>query len=237
MINKGLRSILTARHISMEELSTLSGVPLETIRNLFYHKAENPRLNTVLALSRALNVSVESLVQNTVQNAADEDENLLLENYRRCSPHGKYLIDLIASMENEMSTNTLNTSNRYTIPCFTADNAAIDGSFYSTYNATYIDVNTPKAYAAIRIPNNMFAPEYCLNDVVLLSSHFPNSGEHALFLHQGQLYFRKFQIVSATEYLLSAIHGRGPDIHVQNLHQYRLIGTCIGIFRCNLDCF
>ena len=40
--------------LTLEKLSMLSNVPIETIRNIIYRRARNPRVDTLLALSRTL---------------------------------------------------------------------------------------------------------------------------------------------------------------------------------------
>lgn len=62
MIDKQLKITMRKRGITLENLSLQSNVPLETIRNIIYRRAKNPRVDTVLALSRTLNVTMEYLV-------------------------------------------------------------------------------------------------------------------------------------------------------------------------------
>jgi len=234
MISEGLRTAIDAQKITLETLSSQSGVPLETIRNLFYHKAENPRLKTVISLCQALNISVESLISDMYLPIIMEDEKILLEYYRQCSSHGKQLICLIASIESEMLSVCTNTEYRHTVPCFIPTSTSACGSPYTTCDVRYIDVSTPEAFAAIQIPNNLHAPEYFCGDTILLSNRFPDYGEHAFFFYEGNIYLRRFVTISDSEWILSDIHGRTSDIHLDNLHSYRLIGTCIGIMRENI---
>ena len=78
---------------TLENLSKDSGVSLETIRNLYYKKVEDPRIGTVLALCEALNTPVVSLYPYSL--SMEGEENLLL-NYRVCNPCGRKLICCIA---------------------------------------------------------------------------------------------------------------------------------------------
>ncbi|MBQ8638652.1 MAG: helix-turn-helix transcriptional regulator [Lachnospiraceae bacterium] len=106
MISEQLRNQLTRRRITMEDLSSRSGVPLETIRNLMYRKARNPRLGTVVALCRALNLTIDSFLQNS----ACEPEFQLLEQYRLCSVNGKSLIRLIAALDSDTFVTDVDSS-------------------------------------------------------------------------------------------------------------------------------
>ncbi len=230
MISKRLRTILDTQNITMEMLSLQSGVPLETIRNLFYHKAENPRLKTVLALSRALGVTVESLL-SVEQNADDPEDKLLLYHYHQASSHGQHLIRFIASMEADLIHNKNHLPDTHTIPYFYPTNAASDDSFYTTCDVRCLDVSCPEAFAAIRIPNNQNAPEYWKDDILLLANRFPNPGEHTVFYYNSQVHLRKFQLSSSNEYLFTSIYERTPPICISRSDKWLLMGTCIGILR------
>ena len=62
MIDKQLKAMMDKKGLTLEKLSMLSNVPIETIRNIIYRRARNPRVDTLLALSRTLDVSMESLM-------------------------------------------------------------------------------------------------------------------------------------------------------------------------------
>ncbi len=229
MIGEGLRTILDTQNITMEMLSLQSGVPLETIRNLFYHKAENPRLKTVLSLSRALNVPIEALLPPTIPSTERLDEQQLISDYRQCSSHGKHLICFIASLEADMTHH--GHKQQYSVPYFIPTNTAVSGNIYTACDVRSLNVNCLEAFAAICIPNNAHAPEYYQGDILLLANRFPMSGEHAVFSYEGCIHLRKFIISPNEEYILTAIHGRGADIRLKKSDKWTLMGTCIGIMR------
>ena len=54
MIDKQLKAMMDKKGLTLEKLSMLSNVPIETIRNIIYRRARNPRVDTLLALSRTL---------------------------------------------------------------------------------------------------------------------------------------------------------------------------------------
>ena len=64
MIDKQLKAMMDKKGLTLEKLSMLSNVPIETIRNIIYRRARNPRVDTLLALSRTLDVSMESLMES-----------------------------------------------------------------------------------------------------------------------------------------------------------------------------
>ena len=74
MIDKQLKAMMDKKGLTLEKLSMLSNVPIETIRNIIYRRARNPRVDTLLALSRTLDVSMESLMG---ESPREEEEQLL----------------------------------------------------------------------------------------------------------------------------------------------------------------
>ena len=79
MIDKQLKAMMDKKGLTLEKLSMLSNVPIETIRNIIYRRARNPRVDTLLALSRTLDVSMESLMGESPR----EEEEQLLFAYRK----------------------------------------------------------------------------------------------------------------------------------------------------------
>ena len=95
MIDKQLKAMMDKKGLTLEKLSMLSNVPIETIRNIIYRRARNPRVDTLLALSRTLDVSMESLMGESPR----EEEEQLLFAYRESGEHGKKFIRAIAEIE------------------------------------------------------------------------------------------------------------------------------------------
>ena len=44
MIDKQLKAMMDKKGLTLEKLSMLSNVPIETIRNIIYRRARNPRV-------------------------------------------------------------------------------------------------------------------------------------------------------------------------------------------------
>ena len=47
MIDKQLKAMMDKKGLTLEKLSMLSNVPIETIRNIIYRRARNPRVDTL----------------------------------------------------------------------------------------------------------------------------------------------------------------------------------------------
>lgn len=54
-----LKAFLKENNITYEQLSELSGIPLNTLKNVFRGKTQNPRIDTMQAIERALGLDNE----------------------------------------------------------------------------------------------------------------------------------------------------------------------------------
>ena len=202
MIDKQLKAMMDKKGLTLEKLSMLSNVPIETIRNIIYRRARNPRVDTLLALSRTLDVSMESLMG---ESPREEEEQLLFAYRER--------VDVNEERE---------------IPCLIPAVETSDGAAFSSFDVEHVKTACENVYMAMRLPNDHFSPRYCKNDVLLLSDKFPNEGENALFLYNHRLYFRQFHI-SEKGYALNTINGRGTALRFRRMDSCRLIGTCMAV--------
>ena len=88
--------------ITFEELSKLSGVPVQTLHNIFRGHTTTPRIDTVRAIERALVLYTErnaNSVSEQKEKAPQEypagltsDERILLDYYRRLVPSNKLTV-------------------------------------------------------------------------------------------------------------------------------------------------
>ena len=90
--------------ISYETLSLMSGIPLNTLKNIFRGKSQNPRIDTIEAIEQALgftykktpiaDVSLSENIKNCVLPLS-EKEITLLEEFRGLLPE---MQDLVITM-------------------------------------------------------------------------------------------------------------------------------------------
>ena len=171
MIDKQLKAMMDKKGLTLEKLSMLSNVPIETIRNIIYRRARNPRVDTLLALSRTLDVSMESLMGESPR----EEEEQLLFAYRESGEHGKKFIRAIAEIEAQWQAG-VDVNEEREIPCLIPAVETSDGAAFSSFDVEHVKTACENVYMAMRLPNDHFSPRYCKNDVLLLSDKFPNEG-------------------------------------------------------------
>lgn len=239
MFSDKIRELMIEKDISLPDLATLSGVPFETLRNIYYRKVKDPKVSTAFQLASALGVTVEYLLSDTNKEEeledAEEQENIeeeILENYRECGNHGRAIIRIVARFESKAARKErLNLHKmKHRIPCFIPVGRVEDGIDYNSCTVEEEYTMIKKVYLAIEITNNNFAPAYCKGDRILLENRFPELGERAVFTDGVKAYFRYFKM-EGDKYCLKCLNGRGEDILLRRMDEVDCLGTCISVIR------
>lgn len=241
MFSDKIRELMIEKDISLPDLAELSGVPFETLRNIYYRKVKDPKVSTAFQLASALGVTVEYLLKDmeAVEQEAEGEEKQkdieaeILENYRECGNHGKAIIRVIARFEAKAARKErlhLHKKMKHRIPCIVPIGRVGDGIDYNS--CTIVDEYTvvKKVYLAIEITNNNFAPAYCKGDRILLENRFPELGERAVFSDGIKVYFRHFKM-EGDMYCLKCLNGRGEDMLMRRMDEIDCLGTCISVIR------
>ena len=168
MFSDKIRELMIERDISLTDLAELSGVPFETLRNIYYRKVKDPKVSTAFQLASALEVTVEYLLKDmsTTEEEAENSEGQegieeeLLENYRECGILGKAIIRLVARLECKAARKErLNLRKmKHRIPCFIPVGRIGDGIDYNSCTVEDEYTMIKKVYLAIEISNKNIAP-------------------------------------------------------------------------------
>lgn len=227
MLYLRINQILEDEGMTWQQLAEKAGVPMETMRNIYYGKVRDPKVSTMLALSRALDVSVNYIMGESLFT---DEEKALIKHYRKCGNHGKNIMMLIAEYEANLALHERNQKDKHRIPCIVPIGDTGDGIKYSTCETIEVYTTEPKAFIAVLTPNNYWAPAYCKDDMILLEKRFPKNGEHALFTIDDRVYFRKY-IEKDKGFVLKCPNDRNEDLVFVRMDKVYCIGTCIGIVR------
>lgn len=220
MISDNIHALLLLRGLNLDQLASLSQVPLETIRNILYKKATNPRINTLTSLARALNVSLDTLVFG---GGGFPDS-------RHYNSHGEALLSLISEIESEIFFQQHYLYNHYTIPCIHTDCTFTGTIPYIACSFLKYTCAEPNAFLALKVSGNYYSPRFFPGDILLFENRFPNNGEIALFYHLQHLYLRIYQGY-AEGFHLRSVCGRDPEITPEHMNDFLLIGTYCGTSR------
>lgn len=225
-IDSTLRNLLAEKKMTLQQLADASDVPIETIRNIYYGKVDDPKIQTLLKISKALDVSVNYLCGEVKYT---NEEQQLLKLYRNSSDHGKAVIRLFAQAESDMSDYE-RESDKHFISCLIPIGHVHDGVKYHSCNSVIIETDSYDAFIAFEITTDYFSPVYCSGDRLLLNNRFPYEGEHAVFLIDGYTYLRQYH-KHDNGYTLQCLNGLGKDMTFERLDSVQCIGTVIGIIR------
>lgn len=227
MIGERLRKELNARDISIQEFAEMCGLPVETIRNIYYGKSVDPKLSTALKIADALQLGVNCLVGKCHHTLA---ERTIIQNYRACGKHGKSIIELIARYEASSMKNERNNPDRHKIPCILPRGDNRKGIVYDLCETVEIETTVKDAFVGIQMTDNDFAPVYCKGDILLFEDRFPENGEMSAFFQKDRVYLRRF-VEENGQYRLKCVHPHGEDIILKRMDEVDYIGTIVEVIR------
>ncbi len=227
MISARLKELLYEKGWSLQQLADIADLPMETVRNVYYGKTNDPKVSTVMKMAKAFNLSVNCMMG---QCNHTPQERLLLQNYRACGPHGKSIIEVVSRYEATAAKADREATGKHQIPCLVPRGDVRSGIIYENSEVIYIDTVIDEAYIAITIPNNDLLPVYCKDDILLFENRFPRNGEYAAFYKTDRAYIRKF-VEEDGQYRLKCLHSEGADIVLKRMNEIEYIGTCIGVVR------
>ena len=103
-----IKNYIKKAGITYQQLSNTSGIPLNTLKNIFRGKTKNPRVDTMQAIERALGLNTE--VPPTEQLTQDEKE--LLTAYRVLSSSMRaYVLQIVKIAVSSQETTSNNKNN------------------------------------------------------------------------------------------------------------------------------
>lgn len=222
-----LGELMRLNNMSLEELAERSGLPLPTVRNLYYGKVEDPKVSTLLAISKVFNTSINCLVGECHHTS---DERALLQHYRLCGNHGKSLVLLTAKYEALTAKEEREASGKHTIPCLIPKGAIGQGIVYDDAETEEIYTTNTEAYVGIKMTNNDLVPAYCKDDVILIANRFPLNNEYGVFYKDGRAYIRQY-IEEGDHYKLKCLHNYAKDMIFKRMDEIDYIGACCGVIR------
>jgi transcriptional regulator with XRE-family HTH domain len=85
-----IKMFMKANNITYQQLSDMSGIPLNTIKNIFRGKTQNPRIDTMQAIERALGLSADT--KKSPPPGMTESEEQWLELYNLLTEENRELL-------------------------------------------------------------------------------------------------------------------------------------------------
>lgn len=227
MLGTRLRELLAIRGISVNDFAEICDLPIETVKNVYYGKSNDPKISTVMKMAQALNLSVNCLMGQCQHTTA---EKMLLTHYRQCGNHGKSMILNVARYEAYTARHEDKQCDKHKVSCLIARGNIHEGIDYDTCERIEMETSCKESYMAVRLTTNELVPAFCRDDTLLLADRIPNNGEYAFFLRDGKAYLRQL-IENNDFYMLHCIHGKCKDIVLRRMDEVEFVGTVTGVVR------
>ena len=98
-----IKKLKSSRKITNDKLSEMTGIPLGTLSKLLAGISDSPKLSNIVAISRALDCSLDWLItgvpENTNNYTLEPAEMTLVETYRELDSYGQALTLAVMDME------------------------------------------------------------------------------------------------------------------------------------------
>ena len=98
-----IKKLKSSRKITNDKLSEMTGIPLGTLSKLLAGISDSPKLSNIVAISRALDCSLDWLItgvpENTNNYTLEPDEMTLVEDFRELDSYGRALTLAVVDME------------------------------------------------------------------------------------------------------------------------------------------
>lgn len=215
-----LKSVKKKKKITNEKLAYLSNTPLGTINKLFSGDTQNPKMSTVSAICRALDVSMDNLDENIINDEVSvrmtlkRDEADLVKNWQKLDFHGKKLISDVISHEisriaasrprpanilapKSKTAEPKSRGNTMSVFLYELPVSAGLGMFLEDTSGHEIDVPADISYEkpdfALKIRGDSMEPEYNDGDIILVkNASSVEKGELGIFNVDGEAFFKIF---------------------------------------------
>lgn len=232
IISENLDKHLSLLNITRTELSKRSGISVETIKNLIDERTGNPKIETLCALCKTLNISLDYL---TGMKTYDKDKLLLLSNYDACPPSDKILIQEFAKRGKEHALFANEQEHKYIVSCivptgaFSRNGMLWDSAIVIDEETFYDNVNF-----AVKLPTSSYVPVYDNNEILYIEHRYPINEDEAVILYKNDRFFiRRIKYNHDTKnYVLKALTSGQNDIVEKSLKEYNIMGTILTPERC-----
>lgn len=94
-----LNEIREVRNLSCVSIAEQSGVPYRTVSKLFSGENQNPTWETITAITRVLNCSLDELLNTHPSEIFSSEEIKHIRKFRSLSAHGKRMVDIVLDEE------------------------------------------------------------------------------------------------------------------------------------------
>lgn len=224
-IAKNLKKVLADKNVTIVELSELSGVPADTIKNILYGRSEDPRVSTIVQICNALNIEYFELLDSN--NTQEHD---LLSLFREDSANGREMLMLLAK-NHIVKKRNYDINKKHELNCIVPTTKLDDGIINASCIVRTIVTDNPNAYVGYMIMNNHFIDyNLCYGDIILLENRLPDINEMAVFSN-GEKSFLRLVNFENGKYVLMPMNRQAKKIVIDDIRRWNCCGTLIDVLK------
>lgn len=241
-LGEKINEIRKRNSISIDELCRRSGVPKGTLSKITAGITANPTLDTVQAIARALNCSLDDLDDSPKAHSLTPKEYAHIKKYRTLDSHGKEVVDVVLDKETErMQTLAQQAEGEDdeddVIDVDFASLKASAGNGFQLFDDCPSDKlkvlyneKTRQADICIQVSGHSMEPVFCDGDILLVRKQpSVNIGEYGIWIINGDTgYVKK----SGPDRLIS-VNDEYDDIYPGEFDEIRCYGKVIGVLDKN----
>lgn len=225
-LQDSLNRNLSLKGWTLKTLSDRSGVPYETLKKLANAKIDNPSLQSVIKVAQAFDCTLDSLF------VAESD---LAHKLLSLPARSREFVEAIADLELAMTTRERKPE-ACMVPVIIPTGNMSDGMIYDSLCTEYLDASPyltrfgTHLMCALKITDNSFFPTYMDGDLLLIArDRLPRYGSICIFLHDNQLFIRKF--VPGTPARLDSVNNRERSVYIEDPESWMLFGSVLTVVR------
>ena len=230
-----VKKLKKEKGLTNESLSERSGISLGTLNKLLSGATDDAKLSTLLALRRALGVSMDEMLGLGTMPMLDKE---LGQKYAELDRTGRETVDFIINKEydrvkreREAKPYSLENPQVRRIKLFNTAASAGTGTYLSDSDSSEISVYsnpiTDAADFAVRVSGDSMMAKYHDGDILLAEQTTRvDEGEFGIFSLNGEAFFKKF----GGDRLIS-LNPEYADIPIRAYDDIRCFGKVIGRLR------
>lgn len=224
VINR-IYSLLESRGWSVKTLSDESDIPYETLKKLLNRKIENTSIHNIVKIATAFHCQIDYLVSDDTLDYTSFQSSLHTKTI------WKYFIAIDSSCQFCSSTESNLFVPLYHPRSFSKEHSENEPVLDIIDIADYPKVLRKNIECGIAISSHCFHPIYQKNDILLIArERFPHCGEISVFIHNGNLYVRKFYSYAGFV-ILEPVNNIGVPITITDLSEWFFFGYVAALHR------
>lgn len=199
-----INEIRKLKGLTNDELSKQSGVPLSTLSKITAGITKNPSIDTLKAIAKALNCSLEDFdVNRSKSSNVTPEEFEHIKKYRTLDEHGKEIVDIILDKESQRSeqrhiwiekkakASQYRSVELYDLPASAGTGEYLSGE-YKTFVELPADKVPPDTDFAIKVSGDSMEPKFYSGDLIFVhKQEAVDFNEIGVFVVNGCGYVKK----------------------------------------------